>query len=246
MTARIAIHGSRGRMGQRLVALAEADPALTLSATFDTGAPASAGALETTDVVVDFSAPAALPAVVEAASTAGVALVVGTTGLTAEHDALLDTAAGRIAVLHASNFSRVVNVLHDLAARAVKLLGDGWDIEIMEAHHRDKHDAPSGTALALAHTLADAAGRSHDCIKLQRHGPEALRDPEDITVQALRIGDHPGEHTVYLAAPGERLELRHVATSRDSYAAGALRAAAWLRTQPAGRYTMKDVLGLHG
>ncbi len=241
---RVAIHGARGRMGQRLVALGQADDALTVVAQFDTAAPISAAALEGVDAVIDFSLAAALPGVVEAATSAGCALVLGTTRLTEDHEALLDRAAQKIAVLPASNFSRVVNVLHHLSAQAVKLLGDGWDLEIMEAHHRYKQDAPSGTALALANTLADAAGRSRDCIKLERQGHDALRAPDDITVQTLRIGDHPGEHTVYLAAPGERLELRHVSTSRDSYATGALRAAAWLQGKPAGRYTMKDVLGL--
>lgn len=241
---RLAIHGAHGRMGQRLIALADADDALTVAARFDTDGPIVAEALADVDVVIDFSAAAALPSVLAAVTEAAVPLVLGTTGLSAEHEKELDAAIEHVAVLPASNFSLVVNVLHHLSAQAVQLLGDGWDLEIMEAHHRYKQDAPSGTALTLADTLADAAGRSRDHIQLARHGHDALRQPEDITVQSIRIGDHPGEHTVYLAAPGERLELRHVATSRDSYAAGALRAAKWLVQQPAGRYTMADVLGL--
>ncbi len=241
---RLAIHGARGRMGQRLVALAEADDGLSVAASFDVDKPIAAGALGGVDVVIDFSVPDALPVVLASVVEAGVPLVLGTTGLSADHEAEIDAAAKQIAILPASNFSLVVNVLHHLAAQAVGLLGEGWDLEVMEAHHRYKQDAPSGTALALANTLADAAGRSRDHIKLARHGHDALRQPRDITVQSVRIGDHPGEHTVYLAAPGERLELRHVSTSRDSYAAGALRAAQWLASKPAGRYTMADVLGL--
>ncbi len=243
---RIAIHGADGRMGQRLVALGRADDQLEVVVTFDVDRPIRAAALNGVDALIDFSVPAALPAVVEAVTEAGCSLVLGTTGLADEHEVLLSHAAAKAPVLPASNFSLVVNVLHHLAAQAVQLLGDGWDLEVLEAHHRYKQDAPSGTALALADTLANAARRDPSCIQLARHGHDAKRDPTDITVQTIRIGDHPGEHTVYLAAPGERLELKHVSTSRDSYATGALRAAKWLVTEnkPAGRYTMRDVLGL--
>lgn len=246
VAARIAVQGAGGRMGQRLVALAEADPGLVCVGAFERGHPISAERLTdaAADVVIDFSSAAALPATLDAAVQAGSAVVIGTTGLESQHHASIDAASERIPVLEAANFSLVVNVLHDLTARAVAMLGDGWDLEIVEAHHRYKKDAPSGTALALARTLADAAGRSHEKIQLARHGEDAIRQPDDITVQALRIGDHPGEHTVHLAGLGERLELKHVATNRDSYARGALRAAAWLAQQPAGRYTMRQVLGL--
>ncbi|MEM7578037.1 MAG: 4-hydroxy-tetrahydrodipicolinate reductase [Planctomycetota bacterium] len=242
----VAIQGARGRMGQRLVALADADPALSLAGAFDSGTGITGDALRSAGVVVviDFSSASALPASVEAAVTAGSALVVGTTGLREADHTLLNDAASRVAVLEASNFSLVVNVLHHLAADAVRLLGNDWDLEIGEAHHRFKKDAPSGTALALAHTLADAAGRNADCIRTTRAGDDVPRQPDDITVQSLRIGDDPGQHTVYLAGLGERLELKHVATSRDSYALGALHAAKWLAQQKPGRYTMKQVLGL--
>ncbi|MEM1446784.1 MAG: 4-hydroxy-tetrahydrodipicolinate reductase [Planctomycetota bacterium] len=243
---KVAIQGARGRMGQRLVALAEADPALAVAGAFDQNTAITGDGLRQTgcEVVIDFSSASALPATVDAARSAGAALVVGTTGLSAADHALLDDAAIEVPVLEASNFSLVVNVLHHLAADAVRLLGNGWDLEIAEAHHRYKKDAPSGTALALARTLADAAGRNPDCILTERSGDEAPRQPDDITVQSVRIGDDPGQHTVYLAGLGERLELRHVATSRDSYAIGALRAAKWLATQQPGRYTMKQMLGL--
>ncbi len=241
---RVAIQGATGRMGQRLVALTHEHPRLTLAGSLGRSQPITAEALRGVDVVVDFSSAAALPAVLDACTCAQVSLVLGTTGLEPSHHAALDSAAQRIAVLQASNFSVVVNVLHHLAAQAVTLLGDGWDLEVLEMHHRYKLDAPSGTAMALAHTIARAAGRSDDCIKLARHGHHAPRQPDDITVQTLRVGDHPGEHTLFFAAPGERLELKHVSTSRDSYASGALRAAHWLHDKPPGRYHMRDVMGL--
>ena len=246
----VVIHGARGRMGQRLVALAQADQALAFGGGFDLDRPLTAEALqEAADgrmppVVIDFSSAAALPGVLQACRAASAPLVLGSTGLGAAHQQALDDAADVVPVLQAANFSLVVNVLHHLAAQAVQLLGPGWDLEVLEAHHRHKVDAPSGTALALAHTLAHAAGRDPSCILTERSGHEAKRHPQDITVQTLRIGDHPGEHTIHLAAAGERMELRHIATSRDSYALGALRAAAWLAHQPAGRHTMRDVLGV--
>lgn len=242
----LAIQGARGRMGQRLCALTDAGADYRLAAVIDRDHPPTGEALRQAraDAVIDFSSPAALPATLDAARDAGLAVVIGTTGLSDAEHARIDEAAGSVPVLQASNFSLVVHVLHHLAGRAVELLGDGWDLEIVEAHHRFKKDAPSGTALALAETIAEAAGRDPSHIKLERHGHDALREPNDITVQSVRIGDDPGQHTVFLAGLGERLELKHVATNRDSYALGALRAAAWLVAQPAGRYTMKNVLGL--
>lgn len=246
----VAVNGAAGRMGQRLLALAAEDPALTPAGGFDVDAPVSAEALRASGVhaLIDFSHASALAASTAAASGAGAALILGTTGLDASHDGLIDAAAERVPVVVASNFSVVVNVLHHLAAEAVRLLepdaAPGWDVEVMEMHHRHKRDAPSGTALALARTLAEAAGRDPSCIRLARHGDEATRDPGDITVQTLRVGDHPGEHTVFLGAPGERLELKHVSTSRDSYATGALRAAAWAAGRPPGRYAIAEVLGI--
>jgi 4-hydroxy-tetrahydrodipicolinate reductase len=198
-------------------------------------------------VVIDFSVPAATPGVAEACAEAGVGLVVGTTGLDAAAESALAAASGRTAVLVASNFSLVVNVLHALSAEAARALGEGFDIELLEAHHRYKRDAPSGTALALARTVCEASGREVEAdVRLSRHGDDVPRRPNEVTVQTLRIGDHPGEHTVYFAGLGERLELRHVSTSRDSYASGALRAAAWLAGRGAGRYTVAEALGLAG
>lgn len=241
----LAIHGSAGRMGQRLVALAQDDAQLSVAARIDASNPESDPLAGRYDAVIDFTLPEGFRTALKFCVESGSPLVIGTTGLTADDQADIDTAAKTIPVIQATNYSQVVNVLNHLAAQAVKLLGDDYDLEIMEAHHRYKMDAPSGTALTLARVVADAAGRDFDThVKLERHGDHCPRQPKDITVQTLRIGDHPGEHTLYLAAPGERLELKHVSTSRDSYAAGALRAAKWLQGKPAGRYTMKDVMGL--
>lgn len=260
----IAVAGAAGRMGQRLVALSATLPPLKLVCAFDrerhaaqgsdSGQLAGAGAngvkLSTVyaggaAVLIDFTLPEATEGIVRICRETATALVLGTTGLTSAHQKLLDEAARDIPLVQATNFSLVVNVLNLLAARAAQLLGDAYDIEIVEAHHKHKKDAPSGTALTLAREICSATGRDFQKdVVYARHGEEALRRPREIAVQALRLGDVVGEHTVMYAAPGERLELRHIGTSRDSYAGGALKAAAWLAGKPAGRYTMKDVLGL--
>ncbi|MBB6428936.1 4-hydroxy-tetrahydrodipicolinate reductase [Algisphaera agarilytica] len=244
----LAIHGSAGRMGQRLIALADADADLTVTTAIDAANPdgPQLAALDAgqCDVLIDFTLPDGFRAALARCVETQTPIVVGTTGLTDADQADLDAAAQIIPVLQATNFSQVVNVLNHLSAQAVKLLGDDYDLEILEAHHRYKQDAPSGTALTLARVVADAAGRDFDeHVKLTRHGDDP-RQPKDITVQTLRIGDDAGQHTLFLAAPGERLELKHVSTSRDSYASGALRAAKWLAGQQPGRYDMKDVMGL--
>ena len=267
----VLIHGAAGRMGLRLAALAgegEDDGAGALSVAAavdrpghpllgrDVGAAAGVGPLgvelreawpdaaTAVDVVIDFSTPEALRPAIDRCVEHRWALVVGTTGLTDADQDRLDAAAHDIAVLQASNFSRVVNVLWKLAGDAARLLGDGYDIEVLEAHHRFKRDAPSGTALTLVRELCNATGRDFDeHVVYARHG-DAPRGERDITVQTLRIGDDPGQHTAYFAGLGERLELKHVSTSRDSYARGALDAAKWLAGKPAGRYAMHDVLGV--
>lgn len=262
----ILIHGAAGRMGRRLVALTLERDDLTLVGAVDSpncpDSGSDAGVLagmgecgvslacempsETAvDVVIDFSLPQGTRAVVPWCVRRGVALVVGTTGLTAEDEQMLDEAAKTIPVLKASNFSLVVNVLNKLAAEAAQLLGDDYDIEILEAHHRFKKDAPSGTAITLAEHICQAVDRDpQETIRYERHGDDVLRQPGEVTIQALRIGDHVGEHTAYFATLGERLELKHVSTSRDSYVLGALRAAKWLIDRGPGRYTMPDVLGI--
>jgi len=261
---RLAIHGAAGRMGQRLVALAAQDNALTPVAAIEHAAHADLGtdagqlagcgdlgfpladALGEAgcDVLIDFSLPEGFRKALAECVQRGLPIVVGTTGLTDADQQALDAAAKTIPVLQATNFSLVVNVLWKLAGEAAKLL-EGYDIEVMEAHHRFKQDAPSGTAMTLAHKLCEATGRDpKKNLVFTRYGHDATRQPEDITVQTLRIGDDPGQHTAYFAGIGERLEIKHVSTSRDSYALGALRAAKWLAGKEAGRYDMSDVLGL--
>lgn len=264
---RIAIHGAAGRMGRRLVALAHEAEDLTVAAALeqpghaqlgrDAGTVAGVGEISVkladiaslsdvgADVLIDFSLPPGARDALKLCVERGWPCVMGTTGLTTEDQRALDEAAANIPVLWAANFSRVVNVLTELVARAAPMLGDDYDVEVLEAHHRFKKDAPSGTAISLARTICDAAGRDFDKhVVFTRHGDDVPRRPGQITMQALRIGDHPGEHTVYFAALGERLELKHVSTSRDSYARGALGAARWIAGKGPGRYTMKDVLGL--
>ena len=261
---RIAVAGAAGRMGQRLVALTADDPALLLVGAFDqpdhkavgtdSGQLAGAGANgvpladappDDADVLIDFSLPQATVAIAEHCIETGTALVLGTTGLGEAEQAAVDAAAESVPVCQATNFSRVVNVLNLLAAEAAQLLGDGYDIEIVEAHHRFKKDAPSGTALTLAESICRSTGRDFEKdVVTHRHGHDAQRQDRQITVQALRLGDVVGEHTVMYATAGERMELKHIGTSRDSYASGALHAARWLAGKPAGRYDMKDVLGL--
>lgn len=254
---RIAIYGAAGRMGQRLVALIEEDNSLTLAEAIDRAGHPTAGLhlpsgvtmrddLEgAADVVIDFSTPAATDSLIDACVERKLPLVIGTTGLPAETDARITEAGKVIPILWASNFSLVVNVLNVLAAKAAQLLGPEYDCEVLEAHHRFKKDAPSGTALTLAKAICDATGRSFDeDVVCTRHGDDVPREPGQITIQALRIGDHVGEHTAYFAALGERLELRHVSTSRDSYVRGAIHAAKWLAAKSPGRYTMTEVLGL--
>ncbi|MFA7238226.1 MAG: 4-hydroxy-tetrahydrodipicolinate reductase [Phycisphaeraceae bacterium] len=254
---RIAVAGAAGRMGRRLCALCVADPKLELIEAIDIGAavgkPAAEGSHVTItdkfagncDVLIDFATPAATRANLAKVTSQNIGMVIGTTGLTDADQLSIDAAGKTIPIIQATNFSLVVNVLTQLAAQAAKLLGPDYDIEIVETHHRFKKDAPSGTALSIAQAVCDATNRSFkNDVVFERHGHEAMRKPNEITIQAVRLGDVVGEHTVYFGTIGERMELRHVGTSRDSYASGALRAAAWLHRQKAGRYTMADVLGL--
>lgn len=256
---KIAIAGAAGRMGQRLCALAAAsDEAELVAASEGPGHP-RLGAIATAesdvtisdayeggaDALIDFSTPEATPRFVEAAMNHNTALVIGTTGLTEQTEAQIAEAATTVPIVKASNFSLVVNVMTRLAAEAARMLGPDYDIELLEAHHRFKRDAPSGTALSIARAICEATDRSfNDDVKFVRHGSDAERQQGEITVQAIRLGDTVGEHTVYFGTLGERMELRHVGGSRDSYATGAVRAAIWLPGRPAALYGMADVLGL--
>jgi 4-hydroxy-tetrahydrodipicolinate reductase len=206
-------------------------------------------ALAGADVYIDFSTPQATADVAIAALARGVAAVVGTTGLNDRAHAALEILSKRAPVLWAPNFSPGVNLLLDLAERAARALGAGFDLEIVEIHHRRKRDAPSGTALALGEALARGhAGSGADAGALEqrlgRAGDTGPRAANEVGMAAVRGGDVIGEHTAYFLGDHERIELTHRAASRDVFASGALRAATWLAGKPAGRYRMRDVLGL--
>jgi 4-hydroxy-tetrahydrodipicolinate reductase len=199
------------------------------------------------DVVVDFTSHEASVRNTTAAAGAGVAVVIGSTGFQADGKARLRELAARIPVVLSPNMSVGVNVMFALVAQAARALGDAYDVEIVEMHHGKKKDAPSGTAVRLAEVAADALGRdaAKDLV-YARHGMIGERTPREIGVMTLRGGDVVGEHTVYFAGQGERLEVTHRATSRDQFALGALRAALWVKGRAPGMYDMHDVLGLRG
>ncbi len=240
---KIGIIGSKGRMGAALVeAIAGSD--CTYAGGADVGDDI-AGVISASDVLVDFSSPAALEATLDACCDAGKPLVIGTTGLEERHHFLIDDAATEIAVLQTGNTSLGVNMLAALVHQAASRLGEDWDIEIAEMHHRHKIDAPSGTALLLGE--AAAKGRA---ITLSPHsdrgrdGITGARIPGHIGFASLRGGSVSGDHTVMFASDNERIELTHRAENRTVFASGAVKAAMWLKGQSVGRYTMNDVLGL--
>ena len=197
------------------------------------------------EVVIDFTSPQASVAHARLCAERGVPLVIGTTGLSEEDQAAIAEAARRVALVLAPNTSVGVNVVFQVAAQLARALGDGYDVDILEAHHRMKKDAPSGTALKLAEVVAGALGRGPEDFTLARAGQVGARPAREIGLQALRGGDVVGEHTVYFFGEGERVELTHRATSRDQFARGAVRAARWLVGRPAGLYDMRDVLGFN-
>jgi 4-hydroxy-tetrahydrodipicolinate reductase len=197
-------------------------------------------------VVIDFTSPEAAVGHARACADAGAAFVIGTTGLQAEAKAAVKEAAQRVPVVQSPNMSVGVNVMFKVAAELARVLGPSFDVEIVEAHHRMKKDAPSGTALKLADEVARALGRGPEQLKFARHGQVGERTRSEIGVQALRGGDVVGDHTVFYFGDGERLELTHRASSRDQFALGALRAAAWVAGRAPGLYDMEDVLGLKG
>lgn len=253
---KIGIIGAGGRMG-RAIAAAAGDAGADVAGGIDRpGLPADAfgdtrlfpdptALAEASDVLVDFSSPAALRAHLDAAATTGTPIVIGTTGLQPEHHAAIDEAARSVAVLQAANTSLGVNLLAHLVRETAARLGPDWDIEVLEMHHRHKVDAPSGTGLLLGQSaaagrnvaLADAGVRSRDGITGER--PEGA-----IGFAVMRGGSVAGDHQVVFAGEGERLELGHRAESRAIFARGAVKAALWLAGRGPGRYAMTDVLGL--
>lgn len=267
---RIAVHGAAGRMGRNVIAVVGADPKAELVAAVEHTGHAALGtdaellagraepggvkvetdldrALERAQVVIDFSAPAATRVVLERCAARKVPAVVGTTGMDASTKEALNALAKLAPVVYAPNFSVGVNVFWALCERAVALLGDDFDLEVVEMHHKHKVDAPSGTAARLTEVIARARGLSPETAVVHgRSGLVGARRSQEIGVHALRGGDVVGDHTLYLSGPGEQLELTHRAHSREIFARGAVRAAHWVVGRPAGLYDMTDVLGLRG
>lgn len=235
----VAVAGATGRMGGRVVRALEADGGFAVVAT--PGRDGLAAEWNGARVVADFTSPVGTAALAPLAAARGVALLVGTTGLDAAAQAALAAAAARVPVLVAPNLSLGVAAL-TRALRAVVPALPGWDIEIVERHHRAKVDAPSGTALALAATVAAARGDASAAVRAGRSGAVGPRPAGEIGVHAVRGGAWVGEHAVLLAGPHETLELTHVAHDRDAFTAGALVALRFLAGAPPGRYTLEDAL----
>jgi 4-hydroxy-tetrahydrodipicolinate reductase len=263
---RVAIAGAGGRMGRTLVELIQSSTAIELRGGFDhpeanavgtdLGINAGVGELgmpiysqiealaDDFDVLIDFTLPDATLANVDYCRTAGKRMVIGTTGL-GERRRAIDDAGNDIAIVFAPNMSVGVNLCFKLAELAATVLGDDFDIEIIEAHHRNKVDAPSGTAVRLGEIVATALGRDLASSAIYgREGHTGARERKTIGFETIRAGDIVGDHTVLFAGAGERIELVHRASSRMTFASGALRAAAWIRGYEHGVFDMQDVLGL--
>ena len=264
---RIAVTGAAGRMGKALIEAVTINPETTLTAAIerpestlvgtDAGELAGIGRLDVKvvgdlgevvddfDVLIDFTAPVATIANAQACSAKGKKIVVGTTGFTDEQKAELLAVVDSTALCMASNFSTGVNLCFKLLEMAAKVLGDDVDIEVYEAHHRHKVDAPSGTALSMGEVVASALGRDlKEVAVYDRQGQTGARDAKAIGFATVRAGDIVGDHTVTFAAEGERVEITHKASSRMSFARGAVRAAGWIATKESGLFNMQDVLGL--
>lgn len=264
---RIAIPGAAGRMGRTLIDACQRAEGLQLGVATEraghdlTGSDAGlvagvgelgvviSGNLESVvdqfDVLIDFTAPAASLQHLEICRRHGKRMVIGTTGFSDEQKQQIKAASKEIAVVFAPNMSVGVNLCLKLLDIAARVLGDEVDIEVIEAHHRHKVDAPSGTALRMGEVIADALGRDlKTCAVYGREGITGARERKTIGFETIRAGDIVGEHTVMFAAEGERVEVTHKASSRMTFASGAARAAGWLMSQPGGLYDMQDVLGL--
>jgi len=241
---RVAVAGASGRMGQMLIeAVGQADD-LALAGTLDVGLDPRAG-LANAQVLIDFTRPEGTLAHLAACRELGVNAVIGTTGFSDEQKAEIAAHAQHIAIMMAPNMSVGVNVVFKLLAMAARALNEGYDIEIIEAHHRHKVDAPSGTALKMGEVIASALGRDlKDCAVYAREGVTGERDPSTIGFATVRGGDIVGDHTVLFAGTGERIEITHRSNSRAGYAQGSLRAARFLAGRTSGLFGMNDVLGL--
>jgi 4-hydroxy-tetrahydrodipicolinate reductase len=241
---RIIINGSKGRMGQTLISCAARIPELQLAGQIDEGDDLR-GVIANGDVVIDFSFHNITPKVAALCAEHNKAIVIGTTGHTAAEKSQITNRQSQIPMVWASNYSTGVNTLFWLTRKTAEILGPGYDLEVIELHHRMKKDAPSGTAATLAEILA--AARQQQLAEVIRYGRQGItgeRTDAEIGMHSLRGGDAVGDHTVLFATSGERLELTHRAFSRETFAQGALRAAQWVVKQKPGLYDMQDVLGL--
>jgi len=264
MKPRLIVVGAAGRMGKRIVSIAIDGGQFDIIAAIerpdhpdigkDIGLVSAAGPVNVrltstspagADVVIDFSQPAGAEKTIDYCLQNNAAAVLGTTGLTPKQQEKINAAAEQIAVIYGTNMSVGMNVLFALVGQVASMLGDEYDVEIIEQHHRFKKDAPSGSALTLAENICKATDRAFpDCLTYGRQGKDALRQKGNIGIHAIRAGDITGIHSVIFATLGEKLTLNHTAHSRDTFARGALRAAKWLTGKPAGLYSMADVLSL--
>jgi len=244
MTTKIAITGSKGRMGQALITCAEKFPDLQVTGQIDKGDDL-ASVIEKCDAVIDFSSHSTTAGFAEICAKHKKAIVIGTTGHSEADKSAIANLQSAIPMVWSSNYSTGVNTLFWLTRRAAEILGPAFDLEVVEMHHRLKKDAPSGTAKSLAEILARV--RKQQLEQVVRHGRVGIvgeRTSAEIGMHAIRGGDVVGDHTVIFANNGERLELTHKASSRETFANGALRAALWVVKQKPGLYDMQDVLGL--
>ena len=264
MKSKLVVIGAAGRMGRRIVALAVESGRFDIVGAVeseghpeigkDAGLTAGIGPLNVTlgsswpaeaNVAIDFSLPEAADRTIQQCTAHGAALVMGTTGLTAAQQEAVKTAAKRIPILYGTNMSVGMNVLFSIVGKVAAMLGEDYDIEIVEEHHRFKKDAPSGSALTLAQNICKATNRPYpDSLIHGRSGKEALRKKGEIGMHAIRAGDITGVHSVIYSTLGETITLNHTAHSRDTLVRGALRAAEWLLNKPPALYSMADVLGI--
>jgi len=241
---KLIITGSKGRMGQALIACAARNSGLEVAGQIDRDDDLRTN-IDRGDVVIDFSSQGATPAIAAVCADHKKAIVIGTTGFTEEESSHIKKLGARVPIVLSANFSTGMNALFWLAGKAAEILGPGFDLEIVEMHHRLKRDAPSGSARKLAEILAQV--RSQHLERVIRHGRSGMvgeRKPEEIGMHSLRGGDVVGDHSVVFAGAGERVELTHKASTRETFANGALRAAQWVVSRPPGLYDMQDVLGL--
>lgn len=264
---KLAVNGAAGRMGRQLLGAISEREGATLTAAADAPGSPSVGLdasvlgggetqgvlisdntkplIEGSDVIIDFTAPPVSLALLDALNGSGKRVVIGTTGFNAEQLEALHAHANHTPIVFAPNYSVGVTVTLALLERAARAFADDYDVEVIEAHHRHKVDAPSGTAVKMGEVLADALGRNlEECAIYGRQGITGERDRNTIGFETIRAGDIIGEHTVLFAGNGERIEITHRATDRMTFARGAVRAAVWLADQPPGVYDMNHVLGL--